>query len=102
MQGERKYGTNQFNYNFYLFIFSRRSIVKYQKEEWKVTASVALLNFIQLIIINIGLLVGSLLCVSMIVNNHDGKGLTVGDYVMFTAYLMQLYAPLNYFGTYYR
>jgi ABC-type transport system involved in Fe-S cluster assembly fused permease/ATPase subunit len=75
------------------------SIRKYQKEEWKVTASVAVLNLLQLIIINIGLLIGSLLCVKLVVYN---QGLTVGDYVMFTVYLMQLYAPLNYFGTYYR
>jgi len=75
------------------------SIIKYQKEEWKVTASVALLNLLQLVIINAGLLAGSLLCVKMVV---DHQGLTVGDCVLFTAYLMQLYAPLNYFGTYYR
>jgi len=75
------------------------SILKYQKEEWKVTASVGFLNLIQLLIINVGLLAGSLLCVKMVVNH---EGLTVGDYVLFTAYLMQLYAPLNYFGTYYR
>lgn len=63
------------------------SILKYQKEEWKVTASVAFLNFLQLIIINAGLLLGSLLCVKQVVNH---EGLTVGDYVLFTAYLMQV------------
>ncbi|CAG7835547.1 unnamed protein product [Allacma fusca] len=77
-----------------------RSIRKYQREEWKVNASVSLLNMIQLFIINIGLLVGSLLCVKMIVNHE--AGLTAGDYVLFTSYLMQLYTPLNFFGTYYR
>lgn len=30
------------------------------------------------------------------------KGLTVGDYVLFSTYIVQLYAPLNWFGTYYR
>lgn len=30
------------------------------------------------------------------------KGLTVGDYVLFSTYIMQLYTPLNWFGTYYR
>ena len=75
------------------------SIIRYQIEEWKVTASIALLNMVQLILINAGLLIGSLLCVKMVVNN---EGFTVGDYVLFTSYLFQLYAPLNYFGTYYR
>ncbi len=32
----------------------------------------------------------------------DGKGLTVGDFVLFATYIMQLYAPLNWLGTYYR
>ena len=75
------------------------SIKQYQKEEWKVNASVCLLNLIQLFIINGGLLAGSLLCVKMVANH---EGLTAGDYVLFTAYLMQLYTPLNFFGTYYR
>lgn len=75
------------------------SILSYQKDEWKVTASLCLLNFVQLLIINVALLIGSLLCVKMVVYN---EGLTVGDYILFTSYLLQLYAPLNYFGTYYR
>lgn len=28
--------------------------------------------------------------------------LTVGDYVLFASYIVQLYVPLNWFGTYYR
>ncbi len=32
----------------------------------------------------------------------DDKGLTVGDFVLFATYIMQLYAPLNWLGTYYR
>lgn len=63
------------------------SILSYQKEEWKVTASLCLLNFIQLFVINTALLVGSLLCVKMVVYN---EGLTVGDYILFTSYLLQL------------
>jgi len=46
-----------------------------------------------------GLLAGSLLCVYLVVSQ---KGLTVGDYVLFSSYIMQLYVPLNWFGTYYR
>jgi ATP-binding cassette subfamily B (MDR/TAP) protein 6 len=75
------------------------SILRYQAEEWKVTASICVLNMVQLILINGGLLIGSLLCVYKVVHN---QGFTVGDYVLFTSYLIQLYGPLNYFGTYYR
>lgn len=49
-------------------------------------------------IINGGLLVGSLLCAWMV---HD-RQLNVGDYVLFSTYIIQLYTPLNWFGTYYR
>lgn len=31
-----------------------------------------------------------------------GRGLTVGDYVLFATYIIQLYSPLHFFGTYYR
>lgn len=30
------------------------------------------------------------------------SGLQVGDYVLFGTYMIQLYTPLNWFGTYYR
>jgi len=39
-----------------------------------------------------------LLAASQVVN---GK-LTVGDFTLFLTYIMQLYAPLNWLGTYYR
>lgn len=58
-----------------------------------------ILNTLQNIIICTGLLAGSLLCVHMVV---DEQGLTVGDYVLFASYIIQLYVPLNWFGTYYR
>lgn len=74
-------------------------VIRYQEQEWKVTASICVLNMAQLILINGGLLVGSLLAVKMVVYH---EGMTVGDYVLFTSYLLQLYAPLNFFGTYYR
>lgn len=64
----------------------------------------------------VGLLAGSLLCVHFV----SEKQLTVGDFVLFGiqpyldlllakltisfqgTYIVQLYAPLNWFGTYYR
>lgn len=61
--------------------------------------SLNLLNSLQNVIVCGGLLIGSLLCVNMVVNEHT---LSVGDYVLFASYIMQLYVPLNWFGTYYR
>lgn len=58
-----------------------------------------MLNMIQNVVINGGLLAGSLLCAWLV--SKDGS-LTVGDYVLFSTYIIQLYAPLNWFGTYYR
>ncbi|KAK9504939.1 hypothetical protein O3M35_009106 [Rhynocoris fuscipes] len=75
------------------------AVNKYQLEEWKSTASLNLLNTLQNIVVTSGLLGGSLLCVYMVTNN---QGLTVGDYVLFASYILQLYVPLNWFGTYYR
>lgn len=46
-----------------------------------------------------GLLAGSLLSVYFVI---DVKELTVGDYVLFTVYIIQLYGPLNYFGSFYK
>ncbi|KAK7872158.1 hypothetical protein R5R35_001724 [Gryllus longicercus] len=77
----------------------KQSILTYQAEEWKSKASLNLLNTLQNVIVCSGLLGGSLLCVYMVVNK---QGLTVGDYVLFVSYIMQLYVPLNWFGTYYR
>ncbi|XP_044294026.1 ATP-binding cassette sub-family B member 6 [Varanus komodoensis] len=74
------------------------SIVKYQDSEWKVNASLALLNQTQNLVIGLGLLTGSLLCAYYVTK----KKLQVGDYVLFGTYIIQLYTPLNWFGTYYR
>lgn len=40
-----------------------------------------------------------MLCVYLVVHHQT---LTVGDFVLFFTYLMDLYMPLNWFGTYYR
>lgn len=70
-----------------------------QIEEWKNSLTLNILNTAQNLIISGGLLAGSLLCVHMVVDLHE---LTVGDYVLFSSYIIQLYVPLNWFGTYYR
>ncbi|KAF6213692.1 hypothetical protein GE061_011414 [Apolygus lucorum] len=77
----------------------KEAILNYQKEEWKSMVSMNLLNTLQNVVISSGLLVGSILCVYMV---YAQQGLTVGDYVLFAGYIVQLYIPLNWFGTYYR
>ncbi|CAG9770126.1 unnamed protein product [Ceutorhynchus assimilis] len=77
----------------------RDTIYKYQAEEWKSSVTLNLLNTVQNIIICGGLLAGSLLCAYMVAEKHT---LTSGDYVLFATYIVQLYVPLNWFGTYYR
>lgn len=74
-------------------------ILKYQTEEFKSNLTMNFLNTVQNIIICSGLLAGSLLCLHMVV---DENKLKAGDYVLFATYIVQLYVPLNWFGTYYR
>nr|XP_040056794.1 ATP-binding cassette sub-family B member 6, mitochondrial [Gasterosteus aculeatus aculeatus] len=74
------------------------AIRKYQRCEWKSSSSLALLNQTQNVIIGSGLLAGSVLCAYLV---SEGQ-FQVGDYVLFGTYIIQLYTPLNWFGTYYR
>uniref|UniRef100_A0A8C2HRH8 ATP-binding cassette sub-family B member 6 n=1 Tax=Cyprinus carpio TaxID=7962 RepID=A0A8C2HRH8_CYPCA len=74
------------------------AILKYQACELKTNASLALLNQTQNLIIGLGLLAGSLLCAYYVTVDK----FQVGDYVLFGTYIIQLYTPLNWFGTYYR
>lgn len=88
------YGAEQFEIDAF-----RSAVLNYQEEEFKSNITLNILNTVQNFIINHGLLAGSLLCVHMVV---DDGSLTVGDYVLFASYIIQLYVPLNWFGTYYR
>ncbi|KAI4490941.1 hypothetical protein M0802_010615 [Mischocyttarus mexicanus] len=88
------YGAESYEVDCY-----KEAILKFQIEEWKSMITLNILNTLQNIIICCGLLVGSLLCLHMVVN---GEGLTIGDYILFASYMIQLYVPLNWFGTYYR
>ncbi|XP_043258660.1 ATP-binding cassette sub-family B member 6 [Colletes gigas] len=88
------YGAEAYEVNSY-----KKSILEFQIEEWKTIITLNILNTLQNVIVCSGLLAGSLLCLHMVVNN---QGLTLGDYVLFTSYIVQLYVPLNWFGTYYR
>ena len=76
----------------------REAIIKYQSLEWQSSASLVLLNQTQNLVIGLGLLAGSLLCAYFV----SEQKLQVGDYVLFGTYIIQLYMPLNWFGTYYR
>uniref|UniRef100_U5EX21 ATP-binding cassette sub-family B member 6 n=1 Tax=Corethrella appendiculata TaxID=1370023 RepID=U5EX21_9DIPT len=88
------YGAEQYEVDCY-----REAILEYQTEEFRSNITLNILNTIQNIIICGGLLAGSLLCAYMVAEN---KGLTVGDYVLFATYIIQLYVPLNWLGTFYR
>ncbi|XP_032669013.1 ATP-binding cassette sub-family B member 6, mitochondrial [Odontomachus brunneus] len=77
----------------------RKAILDFQVQEWKSMITLNILNTLQNIIVCGGLLSGSLLCLHMVVSH---EGLTIGDYVLFSSYIIQLYVPLNWFGTYYR
>ncbi|GMS91003.1 hypothetical protein PENTCL1PPCAC_13178, partial [Pristionchus entomophagus] len=93
------YGNEQFETDRF-----RHSIVQYQEAEWKSNASLAALNVVQNTIIGVGMTLGSILVVYFIKiqTAETLRPLSVGDYVLFTTYMLQLYAPLNFFGTVYR
>ncbi|KAI7866600.1 hypothetical protein BDF14DRAFT_1882380 [Spinellus fusiger] len=87
------YGAEGFEVNRY-----KDAIVEYQAADWKSSVSLNILNLVQNTIITAGLLAGCLLFAWEV-----SKGqLTSGDFVAFNIYMMQLYTPLHWFGTYYR
>lgn len=76
----------------------QKAIHEYQKVDFKLIASMNVLNVLQSFIIFAGLISGLLICTYGVVSGT----LTVGDTVLFITMMQQLYAPLNFFGTYYR
>lgn len=86
--GAERYEVERFN----------TAIEGYQEAEWKSLASLNVLGSGQNAIITLGLLAGASLCAYRVTQGL----LTVGDFVLFCTYILQLYAPLNFFGTYYR
>jgi ABC-type transport system involved in Fe-S cluster assembly fused permease/ATPase subunit len=84
----------------------KKSILKYQEEEWKSSSSLNLLNTSQNIVITVGLAIGLSVTTQRVVDGVWG----LGNLVFFLTYLLQLYQPLNWFfiinfdrfGTYYR
>ncbi|ORX44552.1 P-loop containing nucleoside triphosphate hydrolase protein [Piromyces finnis] len=75
------------------------AIDEYQKAALKSNITSTLLNLIQNVIIQTGLLVGCFICALRIMRL---EGMTVGDFVLYLSYITQLYGPLNWFGNYYR
>ncbi|UWR20306.1 ABCB family ABC transporter ATP-binding protein/permease [Sulfitobacter pontiacus] len=70
----------------------------YEEAAIKTNYSLAFLNFGQSLLITCGL-VGVMILAAIGVQNGD---LTVGDFVMVNAYMVQLTVPLNFLGTVYR
>uniref|UniRef100_A0A914P5Q9 ATP-binding cassette sub-family B member 6, mitochondrial n=2 Tax=Panagrolaimus TaxID=55784 RepID=A0A914P5Q9_9BILA len=89
------YGAEEIEYNRY-----KGALITYQQAEYRNTSSLNLLNFLQNGIIGVSLVVGTLL-IGYLISLPNSK-YTSGDYIMFTTYIMQLYGPLNFFGTLYR
>ena len=75
-----------------------KSMARYEKAATKTFTSLAILNSGQAVIFSIGLTVCMVMAARCIV---DGT-MTVGDFVMVNAFLIQLYIPLNFLGTVYR
>lgn len=88
------YGAEKYEVEAY-----REAILKFQTEEYRSILTLNMLNSAQNVIVCGGLLAGSMLCAHLVVNVHE---LTVGQYVLFATYIIQLYVPLNWFGTFYR
>ncbi|KAI8364442.1 hypothetical protein BD560DRAFT_355062 [Blakeslea trispora] len=87
-------------YNAEMFEVDRydKAIVEYQKADYVNSVSLNVLNLAQNAVITSGLLAGCMLFAFEV-----SKGtLTPGDFVSFNVYMMQLYTPLHFFGTYYR
>jgi len=69
-----------------------------QKATLQTTQSLAGLNLGQALIITVGITASLALAAKRVVNGQ----MTVGDFVLVNTYILQLYVPLNFLGTYYR
>ena len=67
----------------------------YEKAALKTAYSLAFLNFGQSVIITIGLIIVMVMAALGVQNGY----LTVGDFVMVNAYMIQITMPLNFLGT---
>lgn len=75
-----------------------RALGEYKKENITVAKSLVALNITQGGTIALGLLVSLLFAYSKIENGS----FLVGDFIMINTYILQIYAPLNFLGTFWR
>ncbi len=75
-----------------------RAMAGYERAALKTSYSLAFLNFGQAFIITTGLVI---VMVMAAIGVQNGQ-LTVGDFVMVNAYMVQITMPLNFLGTVYR
>ena len=87
-----------FNAEPYEFNRYREAVKKYQKAEYQVTFSLALMNTIQNLVFMLGLIVASFIAAYQVTSGI----LQVGDFTLLLTYMAQLQGPLNFFGTFYR
>ncbi len=74
------------------------ALQRYEKAAIKTRVSLSLLNIGQAAVIALGITV----MMGMAAAGVAGGRMTVGDFVLVNAYLIQLYLPLNFLGTVYR
>ena len=74
------------------------AMARYEEAATKTNTSLAVLNFGQSLLITAGLVI---VMVMAAVGVQNGQ-LTVGDFVMVNAYMIQITMPLNFLGTVYR
>lgn len=83
-----------------------RGLRTLQHRQYLICLGTTALQACQLFLIYSGLMACSLLLVSSIIEGREGHDRhhkwTVGDYVLCTSYLGQLYGPLNYLAGYYK
>ena len=87
-----------FNAEAYEFNRYRDAVKKYQKAEYLVTFSLALMNTIQNLVFMLGLIVAAFISAYQVTTGVK----KVGDFVILLTYMTQLQGPLNFFGTFYR
>lgn len=87
-----------FNAEDYEFSRYREAVNKYQKAEYLVTFSLALMNTVQNLVFMFGLVVVCFIAAYQVTTNFR----SVGDFVILLTYMTQLQGPLNFFGTFYR
>ena len=75
-----------------------KALGEYKRENVVVAKSLVALNMTQGLIISLGLVAALLVAVSKIVSGD----FQVSDFIMINTYILQIYAPLNFLGTFWR